>query len=80
MINGANIAKRAGAMQKVAAAFARSRVIEPPPVDPEYLHRLAERLALAARISPEVARRRVQALAISARPRERNHGFEDRCR
>jgi hypothetical protein len=40
----------------------------------------ASRLSLAAGISTDLARARVMALAVSARPREANHGFEDRCR
>jgi hypothetical protein len=63
--------------QKIAAGGMRK--IDPLP-DPAYLDRLAARLALAARISPDLALARVMALAISARPREANHGFEDRCR
>jgi hypothetical protein len=50
------------------------------PVDLKYLGRLAVRLSREARISPDLARARVQALAVSAQPREPNHGFEDRCR
>jgi hypothetical protein len=53
--------------------------IDPPP-DPAYLEALAKRLALAAGISPDLAQKRVAALAVSARPRPSNHGFEDRCR
>jgi hypothetical protein len=56
-----------------------TRKVDPLP-DLAYLDRLTARLALAARISPELARARVHTLAISARPRVANHGFEDRCR
>jgi hypothetical protein len=72
MINGASI--RNGGV----AGLVRSRIIEPPLADPKYLDRLAARLAAAARLPLETARQRVEALAISARPR--SHGFQDRCR
>jgi hypothetical protein len=62
--------------QKAAMA---ARKVDPLP-DPAFLGRVAERLTLDAGLSPEVARRRVQALAISAQPRDRNFGFGDRCR
>jgi hypothetical protein len=50
------------------------------PVDLDYLDRLAGRLAIEARISRDLARARVQALAVSARPRDPNSGFQDRAR
>jgi hypothetical protein len=50
------------------------------PPDPSYLDRLAARLAVEAGISRDLARARVMALAVSARPRGPNHGFEYRCR
>jgi hypothetical protein len=62
--------------QQLAASGPRK--VDPLP-DLEYLDRLAARLAHVAGIAPDLARARVQALAISARPRE-SHGFEDRCR
>jgi hypothetical protein len=51
-----------------------------PPLDPAYLARLAAKLALACRLSPELAQKRVMALAVSAQPREVNGGFQDRNR
>jgi hypothetical protein len=69
-----------GARRRVGQMVASAaRTVDPAP-DHVFLARCAARLALAACISPELARARVQALAISARPREGNHGFEDRCR
>jgi hypothetical protein len=62
--------------QQIVASGVRKEL----PPDPAFLQRLAERLSVAACISPELARQRVEALAVSARPREPDSGFQARCR
>jgi hypothetical protein len=51
-----------------------------PVADAAYLNTLAERVALAFGLPLKVARQRVEQMAISARPRPSDNGFQDRSR
>jgi hypothetical protein len=76
------VRNRISTMQRVSQAHDRCtdahRLRSEP--DPRFLAAVAHRLAAAAGIPVELARKRVEQMAISAKPRPSSGGLQDRGR